>query len=75
MSATRDSLRNLRKRRIPAWWQDAKLGIFVHWTPAAVPAFAPVDDEIGDLLQSDRVNPLQYVPYTEWYENSLRFPS
>jgi len=75
MSATRDSLRNLRKRRIPAWWQDAKLGIFVHWTPAAVPAFAPVDDEIGDLLQSDRVNPLQYVPYTEWYENSLRFPN
>ena len=30
-------LRQLRRRRIPTWWQDAKLGIFVHWTPASVP--------------------------------------
>ena len=45
-------LRELRRHRIPAWWQDAKLGIFVHWTPASVPAFAPVDMEIGELLQS-----------------------
>ena len=29
--------------RSPAWFDDAKLGIFVHWTAAAVPAFAPVD--------------------------------
>ena len=30
-------------RPLPGWFDDAKLGIFVHWTAAAVPAFAPVD--------------------------------
>jgi alpha-L-fucosidase len=67
-------LRALRRRRLPAWWQDAKLGIFVHWTPASVAAFAPVDSEIAELLQSGRRDALAWSPYTEWYENSLRFP-
>ena len=67
-------LRQLRRRRIPTWWQDAKLGIFVHWTPASVPAFAPVDMEISGLLQSGRRDALAWSPYSEWYENSLRFP-
>src|SRR5687767_15370685 len=64
----------LRKHRLPAWWQDAKLGIFVHWTPAAVPGVAPVDDEISRLLASGRRDALAWSPYTEWYENSIRFP-
>ena len=59
---------------MPTWWRDAKLGIFVHWTPASVPAFAPIDVEIGELLASDDPDALSRVPYTEWYENSLRFP-
>src|SRR3954468_21074487 len=67
-------LQQLRRRRIPTWWQDAKLGIFVHWTPASVPGFAPVDMEISGLLQSGRRDALGWSPYTEWYENSLRFP-
>jgi alpha-L-fucosidase len=72
---TRDrTLRALRSHRVPAWWSDAKLGIFVHWTPASVPAFAPVDDEIVDLLASGRRDALGWSPYTEWYENSLNFP-
>lgn len=67
-------LRALRRHRVPAWWEDAKLGIFVHWTPAAVPAFAPVDSPIGELLAEGRPDALGWSPYTEWYENSLRFP-
>ena len=31
----------MREHRVPEWWRDAKLGIFVHWTPASVPGFAP----------------------------------
>ena len=58
---------------MPAWWTDAKLGIMVHWTPASVPAFAPTDAEIGDLLASREADALKDVPYVEWYENSLRF--
>lgn len=68
------ALRALRRHRVPAWWSDAKLGIFVHWTPASVPAFAPVDSDIAELLRSGRPDALAFSPYAEWYENSLRFP-
>lgn len=67
-------LQALRRHRVPAWWRDAKLGIFIHWTPASVPGFAPVDVDIGDLVQSDQPHPLADTPYAEWYGNSLRFP-
>ena len=73
MGTTRQQLRRLRRHVVPSWWRDAKLGIFVHWTPASVPAFAPTDVEIGDLLASGDPDALSRVPYTEWYENSLRF--
>lgn len=68
-------LRALRRHRVPAWWQDAKLGIFIHWVPASVPAFAPVGDEIAGLMATGRPDAFAYSPYTEWYENSLRFPN
>lgn len=59
---------------MPAWWRDAKLGIFVHWTPASVAGWAPTDHEIGELMASGGPDPMASVPYIEWYENSLRFP-
>ena len=68
------TLKRLRQHRVPAWWLDAKLGIFVHWTIASIPAFAPVDVDIGELVQSGRHDALSFAPYAEWYENSLRFP-
>ena len=67
------SLKGLRRHRIPTWWTDAKLGIFVHWTPSSVPGFAPTEHEIGELVVNDAPHPLAEVPYSEWYENSLRF--
>ncbi len=73
--ALRDqTLRRLRRHEVPTWWRDAKLGIFVHWTPASVPAFAPVGVDISDLVQSDVSDALAETPYAEWYENSLHFP-
>jgi alpha-L-fucosidase len=73
--ATRDPiLRTLRRHEVPAWWRDAKLGIFVHWTPASVPGFAPVDDDVTAMVQSGDPRAMGWSPYTEWYENSLRFP-
>jgi alpha-L-fucosidase len=72
--ALRDpTLRRLRRHRVPAWWLDAKLGIFVHWTIASVPAFAPVGTDFSSLLQSERRDAYSLSPYVEWYENSLRF--
>ncbi len=66
--------REVRDHRAPEWWVDAKLGIFVHWVPASVPGFAPTTAEIGELLESRDPEALAHSPYTEWYENSLRFP-
>ncbi len=59
---------------MPTWWSDAKLGIFVHWTLASVPAFAPVDVDFGSLIGSARREAFGSSPYVEWYQNSLRFP-
>jgi len=74
MALRNPQLQRLRRHRVPAWWRDAKLGIFVHWTIASIPAFAPVDVDIGELVQSGTRDALKFCPYAEWYENSLRFP-
>ena len=74
MASDRELIRSVRRHQVPAWWRDAKLGIFVHWTPASVPAFAPVDAEIGELLARRDPHAMAWSPYSEWYENSLRFP-
>lgn len=64
----------VRAHRVPQWWRDAKFGIFVHWTPASVPGFAPVGGDIAPMIASREPTALGESPYTEWYENSMRFP-
>jgi alpha-L-fucosidase len=68
------NLESLRRHAVPDWYHDAKLGIFVHWTMASVPAFAPREHDILELLRT-RYRDLQaYTPYVEWYENALKLP-
>ena len=74
MASARSALARLRSRQVPTWWRDAKLGIFVHWTPASIPAFAPTGEDYGDLVAWSRPDAFAESPYVEWYENSLRFP-
>ena len=50
---------SIDKRPVPQWWQDAKFGIFVHWGPYAVPAYAPTDAKSI------------YTCYAEWYHGRL----
>lgn len=69
-----DPLRG-RKRVVPAWWADAKFGIFIHWVPASVPGYAPTAQGIRELLGSEVEDPISETPYSEWYQNSLRFPA
>jgi len=59
-------------RPLPAWYDDAKLGIFVHWTAAAVPAFAPIMDSPFDLAAGGGgwEEAMRCSPYVEWYQNS-----
>lgn len=62
----------LQDRSLPPWFTDAKLGIFVHWTAATVPAFAPLGPDPFALAEShDWTYALANTPYVEWYENSL----
>lgn len=54
------SWESLDKRPTPAWWTDAKFGIFIHWGLYSVPAYAPVDEVEG-----------VYEKYAEHYYNRL----
>ncbi|WP_233579881.1 alpha-L-fucosidase [Frondihabitans sp. PhB188] len=53
----------------PAWFEDAKLGIFVHWGPYSVPAWA---EPIGALGTIDPEYWNIHNPYAEWYYNTVR---
>ena len=58
-------------RPVPQWYEDAKFGIFIHWGPYAVPCYAPVDRDMGDLMRAgDWQEIFKWSPYTEWYLNS-----
>lgn len=58
-------------RELPAWYDDAKFGIFIHWGPYAVPCYAPVDRDMGDLMAAGNwAEVFKWSPYTEWYLNS-----
>lgn len=35
---------SLEKHDVPEWFDDAKLGIFIHWGPYSVPGWAPVGE-------------------------------
>src|SRR5579859_1750554 len=52
------SWESIDKRPSPAWYSDAKFGIFIHWGVYSVPAYAAV-------------NVKDENPYAEWYWNSL----
>ena len=59
-------------RPLPPWFDDAKLGIFVHWTAAAVPAFAPITESPFDLAaEGGWAEAMRSSPYVEWYQNSI----
>ena len=38
---------SLDKRVAPGWYNDAKIGIFIHWGVYSVPSFG-VDNELGE---------------------------
>ena len=49
---------SIDKRPTPAWFNDAKFGIFIHWGTYSVPSYAPVvKGKLG---------------YAEWYWNAMR---
>ncbi len=64
------SQESLQKRATPQWYNDAKLGIFIHWGLYSAPAWATpttAPDKVQDWKAFYKSN-----PYSEWYLNSLR---
>ena len=60
---------------LPGWFDDAKLGIFVHWGLYSVPGWAPRAGELSEILASgDWGKWFANNPYAEWYMNSYRVP-
>jgi alpha-L-fucosidase len=53
---------SIDSRPVPAWFSDAKFGIFIHWGLFSVPAWGPTKD----------VN--VYAKYAEWYWSRLMDP-
>ena len=52
---------SLDRRPVPQWWTDAKFGIFIHWGPYAVPAYAPVPKD----------GKFNWGCYAEWYQGFM----
>lgn len=65
-----DTLESVRQHPLPEWYDDCKLGIFIHWGSYSVPAYAPPSGQLGEIELDER----WYAnnPYSEWYYNSLK---
>jgi alpha-L-fucosidase len=58
----------------PAWFNDAKFGIFIHWGLYSVPAYAPTGKgNLNEILANEGQRAFfTHIPYAEWYINSMR---
>lgn len=61
--------KSIRTHKVPQWYDDCKLGIFIHWGLYSVPAYAPVTWELGEVAADE--NWFSNNPYAEWYYNSV----
>jgi alpha-L-fucosidase len=60
---------SIGQHRVPKWYEDAKLGIFIHWGLYSVPGWAK---PIGELGKVDWNEWFKNNPYSEWYLNSMK---
>ncbi|WP_026459668.1 alpha-L-fucosidase [Schaalia suimastitidis] len=58
------------RRPTPQWYKDAPLGIFIHWGPYSVPAWAEPHGELG--TEADWKTWFTHNAYAEWYWNTIR---
>ena len=66
------TLESLKTRELPKWFDDAKFGIFIHWYPASVPAYAPLSEDLFEqTTKYGEETAFRESPYAEWYVNSL----
>jgi alpha-L-fucosidase len=59
------------KRPLPQWFARARFGIFIHWGPYSVPAWAEPTGALGVVPATEW---FPHNPYAEWYYNTIRIP-
>jgi alpha-L-fucosidase len=57
------------EREVPAWYPNAKFGVFIHWGAYSVPAWALPIGELGEVEEEIW---FKNNPYAEWYQNTAR---
>jgi len=61
---------SVMSHKLPDWYDDCKLGIFIHWGLYSVPAWAEVTWELG--AAPSEFEWFTHNPYAEWYLNTIR---
>src|SRR5207302_4412652 len=63
------TIESLVEHPLPQWYDEAKLGICIHWGLYSVPGWAPVVHPEHDFTSQDYI---KNNPYAEWYLNTMR---
>jgi len=64
---------SITQHPMPAWFEDAKLGIFIHWGLFSVPAWAPPSGEITRIVEEQGWQAwFTNNAYAEWYLNTMQ---
>ena len=68
------TLKSVEKHKVPKWFHDAKLGIFITWGIYSVPAFAPSGkgENLEILANEGWKAYYTHNPYAEWYINTMK---
>ena len=67
------TLESVSTHKVPAWFDNAKLGIFIHWGLYSVPAWAPNSGNLGETQETGNwTDWFAQNPYAEWYANTMR---
>ena len=62
-------------RLVPAWFTEARFGIFVHWGPFTIPAWAEAGPDPFTLgAEHGWEYAMAHNPYSEWYWNTSSIP-
>jgi alpha-L-fucosidase len=71
-------------RPLPRWFDEAGFGIFIHWAPYSVPAWAPTGGQEWEkvfedislferMTEDECLDLMSKLPYADWYWNTLAF--
>ncbi|MHA1193323.1 MAG: alpha-L-fucosidase, partial [Promethearchaeota archaeon] len=63
---------SIKQHEVPDWFNNAKLGIFIHWGIYSVPAFAITGIDLNESMKRGIEDHFKNNPYAEWYLNTLK---